>query len=614
MKNLIEKLKYKFDNLMSKGTIGLIWILFLLTSGVIVLTGIVASLTNDESIVGNIWTSVMHTIDAGTITGTETANIGFLVIMCIVTLSGLFITSILIGIITTGFEERLNLLKKGNSKVIEKDHTLILGFDDSVYTIISELIIANENRKDACIVLLCDQDKEEVETAISEQIPDFKTTRIVCRTGSTTDTHMLKQCSIDKARSILITSQNDFITIKTILAINSLFKENNYLKKPYMITTIDDEDNYNVAQIASEGNAEILLAKDSISRIIAQTCRLPGLSNVLIELFDYDGNELYFENFPSLSGKTFIEALNLFENAVIFGFKRDDKIYINPPKDTVLDKDDYLVLLVEDDGLAKPLPTLPKFENIEAIKTDVSSIDTPENILILGINEKTPQILQELDNFFATNSNIYIAANRIPTEYKNINKYFKNVKLTIEECDINSRSVLNKLTEKEIDHVLLLSDDTIDSETSDSITLLRLIHLRDIALKQNKSFNITSELKETVNQKLAKVANVKDLVVGSNIINLMLTQISENRDLSAVFKLLLHVDGPEIHTRKVSHYLKTHDSLSFNAITKLVAEKDEIAIGYKKVQGDSFEIFVNPPKSKLIELDDNDELIVLAEE
>ncbi len=614
MKKLIEKLKYKFDNLMSKGTLGLIWILFLLTAGVIILTGIIASLTNEEAVLTNIWNSVMHTIDAGTITGTETGNIGFLIIMCIVTLSGLFITSILIGIITTGFEERLNLLKKGNSKVIEKNHTLILGFDDSVYTIISELVIANENHKNSCIVILSDKDKETIETAIEEQIPDLKTTRIVCRTGATTDTHMLKQCSIENSRSIIVTNQNDFITIKTILAINSLFKENRYTKKPYIVTTINDEENYNVAQIASGGNGEILLSKDSISRIIAQTCRLPGLSNVLIELFDYDGNELYFENFPTLGGKSFKDILNLFENAIVFGFKRDDEIFINPEKNTIIQKDDYLILLVEDDGLAKPLANLPELSDTNKILANNVPAEKTENILILGINNKAHRIIHELDNFFMTGSNIFIANDIIDDNFKSQFTKLQNVTISFEECNINNREILNKLTEKEIDHVLLLSNDDIDSETSDSITLLRLIHLRDIALKQQKNFNITSELKETVNQKLAKVTNVKDLVVGSNIINLMVTQISENRDLANVFRILLQVDGPEIHTRKVSNYIKTDHPISFFDITNLVSEKNEIAIGYKKVYGDSFEIFVNPNKSELITFNDSDELIVLAED
>ena len=131
MKNIDIKdlLRYRFDNLMSKGTIALVCILFTLTAIVIIIAGGIAALIGDGSMSQNVWVSIMHTIDAGTISGTDTSDIPFVALMCIVTLCGLFVTSILIGIITTGFEEKFNSLKKGNSSVIEKGHTLILGFN-----------------------------------------------------------------------------------------------------------------------------------------------------------------------------------------------------------------------------------------------------------------------------------------------------------------------------------------------------------------------------------------------------------------------------------------------------------------------------------------------------
>ncbi len=38
-------------------------------------------------------------------------------------------------------------------------------------------------------------------------------------------------------------------------------------------------------KIAGEGMAEVLYFKDAISRIIAHTCRQPGLSHVLTDFF-----------------------------------------------------------------------------------------------------------------------------------------------------------------------------------------------------------------------------------------------------------------------------------------------------------------------------------------
>ncbi len=597
---------------MAKGAVTLVGMLFLATALVVVVAGIILVFVNgDGSTVGaNVWAGVMHVIDAGTITGAGTDNIGFLVVMSLVTLCGLFVTSILIGIITTGFEEKLYDLKKGTSRVIEENHTVILGFNNNIYSLISETIEANENHKDGCIVILADDDKEMIDTAIAEMITDLKTTRIITRKGNITDFFMLTKCSIEKARCIIINEDRDLITIKSILGINNyLNRHKGQGEKPHIVATIYDESNYHAAKIISEGNAEIVLVQDAISRIIAQTCRYPGLSDVLIELFDYDGDELYFETFPELKGEMFGDVLNYFKKAVVFGYKRDGQVVLNPQKDVILKETDELLLLVEDDGMAKvekcqiPIQVDVKAEG----KLQEEVLD----LLIVGANAKVEQIVLEVDEFMGSGSRVTVANAFIPDSITELAGKLRNVILTCENCDVNDRDNLERLTHAEMNHVLLLSDDC-DSETSDAMTLLRLIHLRDIAKINSWTFSITSEMKDVANQRLAKVAEANDLVVGSNIINLMLTQIAENRSLSDVFQELLRAEGSEIYIRDASYYVKLDTEMDFYTITDVLKEHNEIAIGYKKQNGKKFEIITNPEKSTKVKFGEQDGIISLA--
>ena len=83
--------------------------------------------------------------------------------MLVLTLAGLFIVSALIGVIATGIDTKLADLRRGRSLVLEKDHTVILGWSDSIFTIISELTIANESRRKPVVVVLADRDKVEME-------------------------------------------------------------------------------------------------------------------------------------------------------------------------------------------------------------------------------------------------------------------------------------------------------------------------------------------------------------------------------------------------------------------------------------------------------------------
>ena len=71
----------------------------------------------------------------------------FLLIILGITLFSLFMVSILIGLVTTGIGRRLDALRRGRSMVLENEHTVILGWSHQIFTIISELLIANENRR-----------------------------------------------------------------------------------------------------------------------------------------------------------------------------------------------------------------------------------------------------------------------------------------------------------------------------------------------------------------------------------------------------------------------------------------------------------------------------------
>ncbi len=613
---LREKMQYRFDNIMSKGTVVLVGLLFLVTFLVVMIAGVAVSIAAGSGDVGNnIWISLMHAIDAGTLAGDSTDSVSSVIIFSMVTICGIFVTSILIGIITTGFEEKLNSLRKGSSRVIEKNHTVILGFDDNIYTIISELIVANENEKDGCIVIISAQDKEVMEEKIAEQIDDFKTTRVICRTGEVTELNVLEKASLETCRSIILNEQNDFMTIKAILATVSYLKSRNAFERDtHMVTTISDKMNYEAAKIAGEGKVEIIFSKDAIARIIAHTCRQPGLSNVLIELFDYEGDELYFESFPEFVGKHFDEVLLSFEKAIVFGIKRGSDILLNPKKEEVITVDDQIIYLVEDNGTEKPLTVIPKCRKELEIEKVEKVAELPEHILVLGTNTMLSAILSELDHYVAKGSSVIIADDQVALEYVNLKNTLENIELKIKECDINDRKNLDALTASKIDHVLLLSELEYDSEISDAMTLLKLIHLRDIAQKTNAKYSITSEMQNVTNQKLAKVAKVNDLVVGTNIINLILTQISENRELSAVFTDLLDEDGSEIYMKKAALYVKKDTPIDFYSITEIASRRNEIAIGYKKYEDSTFQVIINPAKSNEVIFTENDYLILLAED
>ena len=611
--SLKQRIQYHFDNIMSKGTIALIGLLCSVTLLLVCVAGLICLFLGIDGGIGEtIWVSFMHALDPGTITTDTLENIPYVVLQTIVTICGIFISSILIGIISSGLERKLSSLRKGTSIVLEDGHTVILGFNDNIYTLINELIGANENQKDGCIVVVGEEEKEVMEDAIAARFPDTKTTRIICRSGSPCEPHILERCSAETSKSIIINEYNDPQSIKIILALTAYLKDKE-LTHPnlYFTVAINDEQNVEAARIAGEGRAEVIFANDAISRIIAHTCRQPGLSQVLVELFDYDGDELYFEDVKELIGLTFKETLNRFDKAVVFGIRNDSGTYLNPPMDTVITAEDKLILLEDDDGSFEVV-------DVPAINEELIIKDIPErklnetdDLLVLGSNPMLPAILKEYDCYVDEGTRVVIVTDEdldlSGEKYRYICPEIRK------ETNVNRKCMEELLTE-DLDNVLILSNIALEPEEADARTLLSLIYLWDIIKKTKHRVSITSEMRRTVNQRLATQSRSDDFVIGSNIVNLLMTQIAENRELTALFEDILDEEGSELYMKPIENYVQLNVLVDFYTITESASRQSHIAIGYKKIIDGEMLIVTNPSKKEKVTFVEGDLLIVVAED
>lgn len=618
----LEKLRYKFDNLMSKGTGILLLSLASATAIMIAVISLIVWITQSgptSSFTELLWMGLMRAIDSGTVSG-DTGSAGYIFLMFVTTLGGIFILSILIGILTTGIESKLDSLRKGRSRVIEKNQTIILGWSEQIFTIIEELIEANSNSKHACIVIMGNHDKSEMDDAIRERITDMKTTRIVTRQGNPIDIDDLEIVSLNTSRSIIIIPEDDTRVIKTILAITN---NPNKRSEPYnIVTVLRDPENVQVAQIAGNNQAEIILSDTLISRIIAQTCRQPGLSTVYTELLDFGGDEIYFSDCPESIGKSFGEVLFLFEKSTVIGIQSQGKTYLNPPMDTVLQSGDQIIAISEDDDtiIAKPDQQY-HIDPAAILDTTKTELDRPEKTLILGWNDNAHLIIQEIDNYVPQNSILTVVSDCVEDEdFQTALSQVINQQIELLKGDPKDRSILDDLMVKNYDHVIILSNNSeLDVQESDANTLVVLLQLRDISEKLNCRFSVVSEMMDFRNKKLAEVTKVNDFIVSEKLISLMLTQVSENKMINTVFEDLFDADGSELYIKKASKYVKPGLEVNYYTLVEAAKRKNEIVIGYviaaeqKDAQKD-YGIYINPAKSTVVSLGEKDGLIVIAED
>ena len=147
---MLKKIIYYIDNVFAKGSLTLAIILLIFTIFTIITTACLVWLTNfsnDPTLIGNIWKNTLTILARNTsFDNLWHQNIYSLMLLIL----GLVITSTLIGILSAGINIKFSELSKGKTKVIEKNHTIILGWSPYIFKIISEICEANQNQKKSC--------------------------------------------------------------------------------------------------------------------------------------------------------------------------------------------------------------------------------------------------------------------------------------------------------------------------------------------------------------------------------------------------------------------------------------------------------------------------------
>jgi hypothetical protein len=241
--------------------------------------------------------------------------------------------------------------------------------------------------------------------------------------------------------------------------------------------------------------------------------------------------------------------------------------------------------------------------------------------LILGWNQRAPSIINELEAYVTMGSQVSVIA-----DYEDGKAYLarlcpdlKHIQLTYQVDDTTDRRVLEGISPHTYHYVIVLSySDTRGIQDADACTLMTLLHLRDMQEKSGQDFAIVSEMQDVQNRALAEVTQADDFIVSDRIISLILTQVSENKRLNAVFTDIFDPDGSEIYLKQAGHYVKMGEPVNFYTVVAAAARRGEVAIGYrlKKYAGQaekSYGVRVNPDKSEKIAYGPGDRFIVLAE-
>jgi hypothetical protein len=638
-----DKLRYHFDNFMSRGTIALVLGLLVVTLLMILTAATIFVIARLGAPDGNqplgiseaVWQATMRTIDTGTVAGDSGWT--FRGVAFLVTLGGIFITSALIGVLANGLDARLGDLRRGRSLVVESGHTVILGWSSQVFVIVSELAYANRHlsrrrnpsaarelgRRSACVAILAEKDKVEMEEEIRTKVPGLLGTRVVCRSGNPLDPDDLKIVSPGTARAIIVLSPGgpypDLPVAKTLMA---LAKDRQQREIHYhIVAAINNPANIEIARMIGGTEALVFMVDRLIAFVIAQTCRQPGLSSVYSELFSFEGAAVYFYEEPALVGVTYGQALYRFEQSALLGLKfSDGRIQLNPPMDTAIQAGDQLIAIAASENSIRLSDRLEVVINQAAIRVGRSTVVPLEHVLILGWNRRGPMILEQLNQYVPPGSHGRVvapyAADQMQADCAGAR--LDNLQMTFEPGNPIDRPTLERLSAEGFHYIIILNPmETVDFQIADAATIISLLHLRDIAQKTGKGFSIVSEIQDVRNRDLADVTSAEDVIISERLIALALTQLAENKDNLSVFVDLLTPGGPEIYLKPAGDYVAANQATDFYTVLAAAQQKGETAIGYRLLAevGEpekSFGVHLNPSKMETIVLGEEDRVIVLS--
>jgi Trk K+ transport system NAD-binding subunit len=644
--SLPQRLRYRFDNFISKGGMSIFFSLVVAFIAILVVIGGLRAAVfwffpdgaaPFDGMLLNIFITFVQLADPGNMAQDIPTTATYKITGILAGLSGVILLSMLIAVVTTALDQKLHELKQGHSKVLESDHSLILGWNERVVEIVRELILANESERNPAIVILSELEKEEMDETLRTRVPDTANTRVITRSGNTSLLANLDRVTVEGCKSIIVLAScadsapaadkeaSDAMVIKTVLAVIATRHEG---KRHNIVAEIFDARNRRIVEQLAPDEVRAVDTEDILAKILVQTSRTSGLAVVYNEILSFDGSEMYFHG-ADWGGARFSDLQYHFADGVPMGIRRPDgAIMVNPEPETPMQDGDEILILAQDDSTIR-LKRKPVTTPAEHRLREGRLAPKKERNLILGWNRKAAVFAHELADYVRDESRIDIVVDNpsddIKQEVQALKRELGKLSVKLFNAKPLSREVLVALKPFTYDNVVILSQgaESGDSERTDSETIIILLLLRSIFEANPEESGRTAlitEVMDSDNQELISKAGVNDFIVSNRLVSNMLAQISEEPDMKAVYDNLFEESGSEIYLKPAALYFESLPlEVSFADLLAVANKRREICIGVREAAraadiDANFGVRLVPAKTTRYRLTADDALVVVAED
>jgi voltage-gated potassium channel Kch len=610
---LSARIRYRLDLTLSRGALAIIGWLAVIMVVVVVGAAAVLSLLRLRGVGGAarlgyfeaFWQSLLRVLGRGSFSSDQRWPTR--AVTLIVTIIGIFLAGALIGLIATALNQKIANLRKGRSPVLERDHTLVLGWSPRLPVILAELVIANADERNAAFVVLAERAKDDMEDELRRLVRDTDTTRVVCRTGDPGKPADLHLVHIEAARSVIVLAgeEGDAGVVKAVLAIRSIDPSFAHTR---VVAELESVDLADTLRSLTDHRIATVQADQVISRVTAQACHQAGLAGVFRELLDFVGDEIYFVRVPDVIGHPYRDVLRAFNATSVLGVCRKGVVSLNPPGDYLIDAEDELIAISADDNtiVFGGFRTAPQAENVAG----TVYTEPPQRIALVGWSSLGAAVIRELDEFLGDGSMIDLMVDR---------KHFAAddvVLPDLEHCSVqvhvlppDPESLLDVISGREYDQAIVLGyRHTMKASQADARTLLTLLALHKAWSGLSRRPRIVAEMLDRTNVEIAQTTGVDDFIVSDELSSLMIAQVSERIELQDVFRELFDVEGAFVSLHPAVLYAPDH-TIRYESVVAAAAERGESALGYRIGREP---VVLNPAKSSSVTLAATDQVLVLG--
>lgn len=594
-----DRLRYRFDSVLARGSGAAIWWVVGLALLLALLGGITfwvlgVDFDGESGALESFWQALVIAIGEGEVVGTSTA--ARLASFVFVT-AAVFLTGGLIGALVAAVNERLDELRRGRSRVLETDHTVVIGWSPRLLPVIDELLAEQPGSTKVSVVVLADRDKTKMEDDFRARHEGRERRRVVFRSGKPESRADLEMVAVDRAKSVIVLSEGSFVDAKAVRRALAAFHV-----EPDEAHVVAELSNPRVARsvrASTAGGVVAVTVGEVVADMLAQAIRTRGMAFVFDQLLSFQGSEFYVVAAGSAAGMTFGQAVLGIPDVVTVGIvDAEEKVHLVPDFGRVIGTGESLVVVsarTPHITAVAPRPTAPASERSVAAQ--------PVSVVILGWNPAGPGVVDRLAEFLPPGSSVKVLADTsmLPDGGP---EWTWSLDGGVTHTKHDPDHVIGFISDAGAEVVAVLGySDKLDEDEADALTLLTLLTL-DRAREAGRlgDARIVAHLFDNELSALAGPTGASDFVVTDALASRMLVHTSRHKELAVVFDDLFDAAGPVTDLVQV-----TPGTYQYGAVADGLVSAGVVPIG--TVIGGT--VTLNPALDSTIEVGHGDGVIVI---